>query len=437
MLFDLPNFEIVKVHKTDLDICIETETRYEPSTCNRCNYMFATLHKHGTREQHFFDLPIHGKRVALKVFRKRFKCTDCNATFEEPLEDMHPEHRMTKRLVKWVIDEVPHKTFAELSRDTGVVEGTLRKVYNNHISTLRNRMKIDTPRVLGIDEIHLRQVHAVFTNIEDGTLLDIFPSNKQALVEEFLGTMDRTKVKFVCMDMHHPYRRAVNAIFPNALIVADRWHVQKYANKALDEYRKQLRADLSNYERKLLKREKHILLGRNYNLTEYEQDKLLEWIAKFPGLGDVYAAKEKYMDVWDAETRLEAETKYRAWKDSLSPDVATSFHELIRVMKNWPNEIFRYFEYRLTNATTEAINRQIRELYENGRGYSFEVFRAKLLFSVGLQKRRTEKPRYNKSSFDGFAMEKMTCYSHDVPVFTNLGIDIPTLLAISAEDFYR
>lgn len=432
MLLDLPSLDIVKVHRNELDICIEAETHTDPLTCRRCNYMFATLHRHGTRAQHFFDLPVHGKRVSLKIYRKRYKCTDCHATFEELLEDMHTEHRMTKRLVEWVIQEVPHKTFAELRRMTGVVEGTLRRIYRDHVTLLRNKMHIDTPRVLGIDEIHLRRVHAVFTNIEDSTLLEIFPGNKQVQIEEFLASLDRNKVEFVCMDMHHPYRRAVKAIFPKALIIADRWHVQKYATLALESFRKRLRADLSDYERKLLKREKTILLGRNYNLTEYEQDKLLEWIAKFPGLGDIYAAKEKYMDIWDAKTRSEAEAKYQAWKDGLDPGVVPSFHELIRVMKNWPDEIFRYFEYGYTNGLTESLNRQIRELYEGGRGYSFEVFRAKLLFSVGLQKKRSEMPRYNKSAFDCF--QRMGG-SHVREI--NLGIDIPTLLKISVEEFYK
>lgn len=53
-------------------------------------------------------------------------------------------------------------------------------------------------------------------------------------------------------------------------------------------------------------------------------------------------------------------------------------------MTNGEKEIFAYFgpAQRNTNAFTESIDRQMRDLNRDARGMSFEMFRAKALFSL-------------------------------------------------------
>lgn len=49
-------------------------------------------------------------------------------------------------------------------------------------------------------------------------------------------------------------------------------------------------------------------------------------------------------------------------------------------MTNWHDEIFAYFENPMTNAYTESSNNLTRVMNRMGRGYSFEVIRARMLF---------------------------------------------------------
>jgi hypothetical protein len=55
-------------------------------------------------------------------------------------------------------------------------------------------------------------------------------------------------------------------------------------------------------------------------------------------------------------------------------------------------EIFNYFDHRATNACTEALNGIAKNINRNGRGYSFDAIRAKMLYSKTLQKER--RPTY-------------------------------------------
>jgi hypothetical protein len=60
------------------------------------------------------------------------------------------------------------------------------------------------------------------------------------------------------------------------------------------------------------------------------------------------------------------------------------FKDLLTAMGNWRFEIFAYFDHRIINAHTEAMNGIAKLTNQIGRGYSFEVIRAKMIYGNGL-----------------------------------------------------
>ena len=61
------------------------------------------------------------------------------------------------------------------------------------------------------------------------------------------------------------------------------------------------------------------------------------------------------------------------------------------IPKNWRNEILAYFDHPISNGYTEALNGVAKVINRAGRGYSFEVLRARLLF--GKEGRNTSLKR--------------------------------------------
>ncbi|RAR58581.1 transposase [Onishia taeanensis] len=83
-----------------------------------------------------------------------------------------------------------------------------------------------------------------------------------------------------------------------------------------------------------------------------------------------------------------------------------------------------YFEtdIPITNAFTESINRLAKDKNRDGRGYSFEVMRARMLFTT---KHKMKSPQAKEFPFLG--RTTMT-YSMDLlEVEENYGIDLSTL----------
>jgi hypothetical protein len=63
--------------------------------------------------------------------------------------------------------------------------------------------------------------------------------------------------------------------------------------------------------------------------------------------------------------------------------VGDYFSDLIRAVDNWYTEISNYFDCRVTNASTECVNKGIAR---QCRGYKFEVLRARTLFTHAKHK---------------------------------------------------
>lgn len=94
------------------------------------------------------------------------------------------------------------------------------------------------------------------------------------------------------------------------------------------------------------------------------------------------------------KTKEQATTYYKEWKSSISRDMKP-FMEVASIIDNWHTEIFNYFDHFVTNAFTESRNNTIKEIEKHGRGYSFEVLRAKVLFGT----KATVKPKFGEQSF--------------------------------------
>lgn len=121
---------------------------------------------------------------------------------------------------------------------------------------------------------------------------------------------------------------------------------------------------------------------------------------QFPVLGIAYKLKEDFYAIWEQPTKInsvEAKALYDAWAKQIHPDVAEHFLSILTAFDNWGNEIFAYFDSPITNAYTESLNSLIRVVDRMGRGYSFDVLRAKILYSYGTQK--IVKPAYNRNAF--------------------------------------
>src|SRR5699024_4351811 len=233
-ILNLPNFEIHDMKESEYDYRFMVESiNSQPTYCPKCGSV-PNFYKHGKREQLFFDLPMHAKRVGLIIKRQRYRCRECEETFFEDLPDVDASRSVTNRLIEWIQQASLEKTFTSVAYDIGVDEKTVRNIFNDYVIELEAETEFRTPKWLGLDEVHLlKNYRFVVTDVKNKSVIDILRKRNKSVVIDYLSKLqDIDKVELVAMDMWRPYRDAVNMVIPHAKIVIDKFHVVKLANEA-------------------------------------------------------------------------------------------------------------------------------------------------------------------------------------------------------------
>ncbi|RMR16835.1 hypothetical protein ALP90_200185 [Pseudomonas amygdali pv. ulmi] len=394
-ILNLPDYKVVRVEENDHDYHITAEVFNPPTNCAGCDS--DRLIGHGRNQQVIRDMPTHGKRVAIYVDTRRWRCVDCGKTFMEVMPAVNGKRNMTERLTRWIGQQSLKRTFASIAYDTGLDEKTIRNIFRDYVNVLEAEFRFETPKWLGIDEIYLIKPRGVITNIESNTVLDLLVNRNQDTIVKYLsGLKGKEYIQYVAMDMWKPYKTAVNAVLPHAIIVIDKFHIVKMANEALEKVRKSIRADLTLKQKRGLMHDRFLLLKREHHLTDKEAFILDGWVKNYPLLGEAYRLKEAFYEIYQAQSQHDALLAYELWRKSIPPELHDHFHALTRAFQNWLPEIMAYFKHPVTNAYTESINSLIRVMDRMGRGYSFEALRAKILFSEGAHKRTLSRPKFER-----------------------------------------
>jgi transposase len=426
---------VVGFHEEENEYSFQVEYP-DPEVCPNCGTCGEVV-RFGKKQVKFRDLPLHGRWVTLWLVRRRFMCRACNTTFSPALPEMAESNRMTRRLADYIIKATVGRTNSDVGREVGVNESVIRTLFRDHFEAQKDRYKPTAPRVLGIDELYLQRTYrCVLTNIEEETIIDLLESRTKPQVTAYLSRLkDRKDIEIVCMDMWNPYREVTKALMPQATIVVDKFHIQRMANEAMEKIRKSLKAGLSQHRRRALKGDRKLMLMREHDLNPMNRMVVDTWLNQFPELGAAYRLKEEFLNIWNLENESDAKEEYRRWHSSLTPEERPQWAPLTTAMSNWEAEIFAYFGngQRNTNAFTESMNRQMKDLNRLTRSMSFEMFRAKILFSVEHKMKRKEKPRRESPFTMGYGLPTDANLAGRAPSMRDMGAPIRPLLEFLLE----
>ncbi len=318
------------------------------------------------------------------------------------------------------------RPFDQIAEEFGVSATTVKRAFGFCTSVLDKMQEdIKTPRVLGIDEVHIdHDMRAVFCDVENGLILDMCEKRSKATISKFLKRLNKSKVRVVTMDMWQPYHNAVSEILPKAVRIVDKFHVIQYGNKALDIVRKEIK---DTDAQKRLKKERYLLLKNKESLSDVDIQRLDAWFAAFPRLQQAYALKEGLRDMYTATDKQTALDLFEDWSGSISIDMP-AYLDVRNMIERWKEPIFNYFNHPITNAYTESANNLIKHIHKAGRGYSFEVLRAKVLYGT----KATRKPKYAEEDFSriSFSVPSFSTNLFDTEPIQGFGVSISTLSRI-------
>ncbi|MCX8515197.1 MAG: ISL3 family transposase [Burkholderiales bacterium] len=376
-----------------------------PTICKKCFSQNSQV-RNGTTKTILRDLPIHAKAAVICLTIQRYKCNSCRHISYQSSQSINELHRMTNRLVDYIVNKSYQTTFTEIANEIMIDEKTVRNIFSNSVKFQLNILTIETMEILGIDEVYLiGRPRFIITNIGQATIVDMLKTpNKSTLLKYFTTLKNKEKIRVVTVDMWRPYFDVISATIPHAKIVIDKFHVVKMASEAMERIRKDICKGLMQKESMQLKNDRYLLLKRNYQLTPKEKLSIASWFEKHKILSMAYKLKEKFYDIWKCRTKKEAEEEFIKWRKQIPIELFIYFYPIVATVNNWHEPIFNYFTARYTNTTTEELNELIKIMNRRGRGYSFDVLRAKMLLSNGMHKIQSSH-KFSRVDSDIFMME--------------------------------
>lgn len=353
--------------------------------------------------------------------------------------------------------ETKEDTITNISTYYCVNNNTLNKHYKNKISgfTNWNQKKhaeeyLIFPENIGpflsIDEVALSkgELYTFVTNKagcgKKGTIVAVIASTKANDIQTVLEKLDlsiRESVIEITLDMAKNIEAGVKSLFPNAILVTDRFHVVKLALESLQHVRVKLRweeMDLENVrlakikkakkdfetsvkahegdlkkkvhlERKLqkiiTKNQTHIfengdtpkqLLARSRYILAKKEDK---WtlnqkaranllFTQYPMLETAYHEVLAFRNIYEEQNKDKAKTKLENWIKKVHEKELKDFYTVANTVENNFENILNFFNNRNTNANAESFNSKIKLFRSNQRGVrdtKFFLFRLSKLFA--------------------------------------------------------
>lgn len=336
-----------------------------------------------TRRVRLKDEPFRTFRVWLTVLKRRLWCKPCGKPFTEPLPWVRKGHRHTERYGRAVMRAC--ERYVDLKRvrdDFKCSGGWLYRTLYRQLELERRKRLYPWPSKVGIDEHFFRRGKGGFRDFvsvivdhKNHRLMEVVEGRAGAELEAALAHIPgRENVRAVAIDMCDPFKSFARGFFPNATIVADKFHVLRLLSPAINRHRKEITGD----RRTLPVR--RLLLRNGRDLDPKSRWALRTWLASYPALRELYEAKEALSAFYRIRSHEQASRVLTAFTDHLATSALPELKTFRGTLLRWRKEILAYFRTRSTNGMTEGFNGKAKLVKRRAYGYkSFANYRLRLL----------------------------------------------------------
>ena len=377
-LLNLEDVIITNVENISGQLHIYLELPRKKHVCPCCGAETACIHDY--RMQIIKDLPL-ARDTFLHLRKRRYRCA-CGKRFFENNSFLPRYYRVTSRLFAEIIFAFKKIVSAkEIGCRFNVSAVTAMRYFN-----FFNKKLTALPEVISLDEFKGnsggQKYNSIIVDPKEKAVLDILPNRlKSDLVKYFSHFSNKTAVKYFVCDMNPHFREVAKICFPQATIVADKYHVIRQVYWAMEKVRKNEQNNLSKRFRKYFKKSRNLLMKRIEKLTEEEMDRLALMFEIAPRLADAYRIKNEFLDVIRLKSSNEGKQRLIDWLFSVEVMDLPEFYDCTKAYHNWFQEIINSMDVPWTNGFIEGCNNKTKVLKRVSYGMrNFNNFRKRILF---------------------------------------------------------
>ncbi|MFC2090778.1 ISL3 family transposase [Bacteroidota bacterium] len=247
-LIDMPFLKLKKIEYSDNTIRIYATIKSRRSKCPICGKYSNRVHDYYIRT--ISDLPVFQNRTVIHLKTRKFKCGNARCdrrVFSEQTPAILRYSRRTNRASR-ILDsfaiELTGRLGSIMSKKLSIPVSSSTITRIAHSQALS---EIKQPKVLGVDDWAYRKgvsYGTILIDMETSKPIDLLPSRDGQVLKDWL--LKYNDVKIITRDRASSYAAAVNEACPDAIQIADRFHILMNLSDALDAYFKSIRRRINS-----------------------------------------------------------------------------------------------------------------------------------------------------------------------------------------------
>ena len=378
----LPGYQITGVEERSGRVRISA--RYTgPKSCPQCGGEHLRLKDRRVRRLRHESWGV--RHCELELETRKWRCRQCGRSFWQRFPGILPRRRATEPFRRSVsLKHWDGISRSRLGQREGIGSATVERWFHDFLRLrAAERSANPCPQVLGIDEHFFTRRHGyatTFCDLRNHSVFDVVLGRSEASLETYLARLTgKDRVRVVCMDLASGYRALVRKHFPQARIVADRFHVIRLINhhflacwRDIDPAGARNRGLLS-----LMRRHRH-------NLRADQHLRLAAYLAEHPALELIYRFKQRlcYLLLKKHRTRQQCEPLARRLLRAVYQLRQARLPQLVQLgetLHSWSEEIATMWRFTRNNAITEGFHTKMEVLQRQAYGFrNFQNYRLRV-----------------------------------------------------------
>ena len=399
-------FEIKKINNIETKI-FHGYLTYTPETCPKCGCI-----NNGPEDIIKWNFKRNCKIKITKVCnyntiilldKQRFYCKHCDKTFTASTNIVDFRKQISRDThTSVVLDLMTKDSEKNIAKRNNISTNSVNRILDDISSDKYVKNNGSLPTSFGVDEFSatkdtISKMAFIIINQESRNVFDINNSRLSKDIYKYFTRYqksERKKVKFITLDLYKPYYSLMHTLFPNAILIPDRFHIILQIRNALDKTRVSLCKKsnpnynkLKKYWKLLLKNEDELdkdnkRYSKNFN-KELSQFDIVQYLIN---TDDILNYTYNLYQGIIKSVKNRDKNKFLSIIHNVDLKKLNKYSKkAINTFLNFEKYIVNAFDYELSNGLVEGTNNIIKQVKHNACGYrKFAHLKARIMLIKGL-----------------------------------------------------
>lgn len=346
---------------------------------------------------------VSNHNTILLLDKQRFHCKHCKRTFSATttLVDFHKQISNNTKL-SVILDLMEKGSEKDIAKRNNISTNSVNRILDSICDDKLIKNNGTLPESFGIDELTVTKdtkgkYAFIIVDHNKKNIFDLLDSRKNLDIEKYFKRYpryEREKVKFITLDLYAPYYKLMHYLFPNAILIPDRFHIILQPRNAMDKTRIKL-ISKSNPDYRKYKKYWKLLLKNEDELDDTKKSYSKNFKSK---------VTQKYIVTYLINKNPIINSTYNYYQGILKAIKNRDKKKFINIISNFSkNNVSQYaiktnktflkmkkyllnsFDHELSNGIVEGINNLIKQIKHNACGYrKFKHLKFRVMLIKGL-----------------------------------------------------